>query len=377
MESDESINIKSIFESKGITVMFLAEMMMVSRPTIYRYFTWFDECVYKKIPIHVLDYFNYAVRPDVSKQDALNRLSDIHDMLLHRRKVASHYVQRSLLDNAVESPSNIECFTPLVPGNQRSDGSFVLDRSDDMEDIDVLDISILLKLRKKINDAIKSYISDNYESKCFCYSVPDHTYVANFRLYDGVEFRSYKILTLYHYLEIIHELLSDDLVVGNDIRVISNLRLDIDKAVACLSYLTKNCNLSDDESYQKVVDDLNRPTFDITLARKWYVSVYVAAVCDDYPDESQCMPFISMVEGVSVEDASYNAHLYFKTNAHGLSSGTTRLFGPFDDKQECSRVYDYLKLDWESSYGKLDDYTVVESWLDSQTKKPLFHWTGE
>ena len=375
--ASESKGIKAIFEQFGITVMFLAEMLMVSRPTIYRYFDWFDKDLLDKLPKHVLDLFTLALSPDGTQQAIYDRLSFIHSDLLSKRKIDTKVFTKSFDYPVDPYHTGLEDFTLITPGNVLRDGSVVKDESDSVSSNANYTITAVTTLRRKIDECLKSYISDSFSDDHFYYSFPDHAYVANFRPAKVIDSRSTRYFYLYNYLDMIHDLLSDQLVTKCDVKFVAQLNSQVDKAMAYLTYLSNNADPYDDASFNDVVKELNRPTFDITLNKKWFVCVYVIVLVDEYPDEGTSAPFITMVEAVGFDDAWVVADEDYKKEVKGFAVYDKKIFGPFDTRDDCRKVCDYLSMDWTSMYPTTAPVDEVKGWLDAQTKKRNLNWGGE
>ncbi|AMK13464.1 hypothetical protein AUP07_0408 [methanogenic archaeon mixed culture ISO4-G1] len=377
MTAEASRKIKTVFETIGITVMFLAEMLLVSRPTIYRYFDWFDSNLREKIPEHVLGLFDLAMSDKGTKQTVLNHLDYLHKDLLNKRKVV--ITKSGGLVNEPVDPyhSGLENFVPKVPGMYLSDGSVVSDSTDKVDPNARNTISTVLSLRRKIDDAMKSYISDSFSDDYFYYSFPDHAYVTSFYPPQFAKGRSTDYFFLYNYLDMIRDLLTDELVTKCDVKFVAELSTQIDKAMSYLEYLSNNADPYDDDAYNKVVKELNRPTFDITLNKRWFVCVYVVVLVDEYPDESTSGPYMNMVEAVGIDDAWAVSQEQYSKDVKGFTTYDKRIFGPFKTKDECRKVYDYLNMDWDSMYSSVAPYDVVIEWLEAQTKKNNLNWGGE
>ena len=377
MAKEAPTNIKAVFEMIGITVMFLAEMLMVSRPTIYRYFEWFDNNLRDKIPEHVLGLFDLAMSDKGTKQTVLNHLDYLHKDLLIKRKVVISKSGGGINESVDPYHSGLENFFPKLPGMYLNDGSLVSDYTDKVSLDSKNAISAVITLRRKIDESMKSYISDTYSDDHFYYSFPDHAYVTCFRPPHFAKAKSTDYFFLFHYLNMIHDLLSDDLVTKCDVKYVAELNTQVDKAMSYLSYLSYNADPDDEKSYNKVIKELNRPTFDITRKKKWYVCVYVVVLLDEYPDESTSGPYINMVEAVGIDDAwAVSGEMYSK-DVRGYITYDKRIFGPFETENECRRVHDYLTLDWDSIHTSVAPYDEVIEWLEAQTEKSNLRWGGE
>jgi hypothetical protein len=101
-------------------------------------------------------------------------------------------------------------------------------------------------------------------------------------------------------------------------------------------------------------------------------------VVDDYPDESYSTVYINMVEAVNADDAwAVSKRLYRQQVASNVTVYDRAIFGPFDDEDDCRRVYDYLSMDWDSNFSGPIEFTTARNWLGNQENKAPLRWLRE
>ena len=334
----------------------------ISRPTMYRYIDWYLTENSSKIPQVVREFFDYASTPNITKNDLSEYLANVS-----LPQVDSSYKFNPKLFLRNTSPLNPECvfenLNLLGYGKTLADGTKVEDNGSVCFIPSVVKGLSFIDARALIDANVKQYIVDNIaRGGPFRYSDLDHAFVADLNPEEFADYHN-EYIDLYAYLTLVFHLLSDPKIQNCGINKICELKDKVSECLLMLQYLLDHVSdYYNSDLLDEYLKELNRPTFDVRLPKKWYIVVSVFSPNHHRSSESKDL-YLEMVEAVSSEDAK---------SVSGMSSipgvvRSTKLFGPFETSEDANKIVNYLEMDWNlhmcSPENMHKDWQSAVSWL--------------
>lgn len=363
------LTIRQRFNYYGLEVSAMSETFGISRQTLYRYFRLYSSSDYDKIKKPVRDFFDFLMGP----QRTDSEISDYLNNSVVKPVKPILPVDLPVMNSASEYMESMDRFKILSPGTTLPDGSKIPEMPCDLEEKDIQSIMAFMDSRAIINDVTKQRIIDYYSDDNFHYSTQNHSFVSTFKPVRGQGPR-HQYYELFSYLSLVYDILCEDLVTNCEINKISKLKDEVFDAILYIDYLRQNVDdFSNPKSVAKVINTMNRPTFDVHSSQSWYVHAFISL---EGRMESDIKGHLEsdLVKAFSPDDARAVSRISgFKT-----IFDKTFCFGPFSYKRDAEYVLNYLRMDWSIKFAEDDsDYKAQLSWLEElATKQELRgeHW---
>jgi len=354
------LSIQERFRYYGLEVSAISETFGVSRQTLYRYFRLYSSDR-DKIKKPIRDFFDFIMGPhrtDSEISDYLNK-----NVVKPVRQILP--VDLPVMNFTSEYMESMDRFKILSPGTTLPDGSKIPEMPCDLEEKDIQSIMAFIDSRALINDITKQRIIDFFSDDNFHYSAQNHSFVSTFEPIRGQGPR-YQYYELFSYLSLVYDILCEDSVTKCDIERISKLKDEVFEAILYIDYLRQNVDdFSNPKSVAKVINTMNRPTFDVHSSQSWYVLAFISLEGREESDLKGKLES-EIVKAFSAEDARAVSKLFgFK-----MIFADSICFGPFGSKRDAEYVLNYLRMDWSIKFTEDNsDYKAQFSWLEELGRK--------
>jgi len=365
----EKVSISEKIKATDVTQEKLADFCGITRPTLVKYFSKYDEGDYHKIPSRLLDALQFAdthTSEEFSryfKQISTANVSYQVPLSLFKKDKGPFGSKKMPIDAAYER------IDMLNAGAVLNDDTLVPDIATEDDESSVAHISAIFDSRKIMDNAVKTYIDDNYSSDLLRYSEEERAFIGNFSRFDFGTHPHNKYFELSQYLDLASSIFSVPLITESNIPEVANLKNKVDNANFYVKYVldrSADSKFSED-AIEEALDDLKRPTFRMGAPKQIYVAVNIISMIDDYPENDAHMD-ISVVRATSYQDAEYLS----KLNYDNVCIRSTAAFGPFDNKSESDRVKSYLEIEWDDKFAEYGCmYEDGVAWLDQMSEKQV------